>query len=36
MNAKGFLPVPEDDEARAFDTLVSAFAADPVIRWLYP
>ncbi len=36
MSAIGFSPVQANDEARALDTLVSAFAADPVIRWLYP
>jgi GNAT superfamily N-acetyltransferase len=29
-------PVGEDDRHRALDTLVLAFAADPVERWLYP
>jgi ribosomal protein S18 acetylase RimI-like enzyme len=29
-------PVPENDKERAFDTLVLAFATDPVERWLYP
>jgi hypothetical protein len=29
-------PVGEDDQARALDTLILAFAADPVERWLYP
>jgi GNAT superfamily N-acetyltransferase len=29
-------PIAEDDQARALDTLVLAFAADPVERWLYP
>ena len=36
MSAQEFSPVPEDNEARALATLVSAFAADPIIRWLYP
>src|ERR1700733_12432415 len=29
-------PVAEGDAERALDTLVLAFAADPVERWLYP
>lgn len=29
-------PVSESDSGKAFDTLVLAFAADPVERWLYP
>jgi GNAT superfamily N-acetyltransferase len=29
-------PVGEGDRPRALDTLVLAFAADPVERWLYP
>lgn len=29
-------PVRYDEQARAFATLVSAFTADPVERWLYP
>ena len=29
-------PVGESDAKRAFDTLVLAFAGDPVERWLYP
>jgi ribosomal protein S18 acetylase RimI-like enzyme len=36
MSAIGFSPVQANEEARALDTLVSAFAADPVIRWLFP
>ena len=36
MSAQRVSPVPESEEARALDTLVSAFAADPIIRWLYP
>jgi GNAT superfamily N-acetyltransferase len=28
--------VQENDKERAFDTLVLAFASDPVERWLYP
>jgi ribosomal protein S18 acetylase RimI-like enzyme len=31
-----FSPVPASERGRAFDTLVLAFAADPVERWLYP
>jgi ribosomal protein S18 acetylase RimI-like enzyme len=30
------LPIPEIDQAKAYGTLVSAFADDPVERWLYP
>jgi ribosomal protein S18 acetylase RimI-like enzyme len=29
-------PVPETDEASAVDTIVLAFAADPVARWTWP
>ena len=29
-------PLGEDERSRALDTLVLAFAADPVERWLYP
>ena len=36
MGAFPFTPVPESDQHRALDTLVLAFTADPVIRWLYP
>jgi ribosomal protein S18 acetylase RimI-like enzyme len=36
MSARPFSPVPENEQGRALDTLVSAFTADPVIRWLYP
>jgi GNAT superfamily N-acetyltransferase len=36
MSATPFLPVHENERKRALDTLVLAFAADPVIRWLYP
>jgi GNAT superfamily N-acetyltransferase len=28
--------VGTDEQSRVFDTLVSAFAADPVERWMYP
>jgi GNAT superfamily N-acetyltransferase len=30
------VPVPEHDRDRVLDTLVAAFADDPVERWLYP
>jgi GNAT superfamily N-acetyltransferase len=36
VNELVFSPVPEDGQSRALDTLVSAFAQDPVERWLYP
>lgn len=36
MSSTPFLPVHQDERKRAFDTLVLAFAADPVIRWFYP
>ena len=36
MSARPFSPVGDGDSGRAFDTLVLAFAADPVERWLYP
>jgi ribosomal protein S18 acetylase RimI-like enzyme len=36
MSAIGVAPVHESDQARAISTLVSAFTADPVERWLYP
>ncbi len=36
MSGVSFSPVGENDKARAFATLVLAFAADPVERWLYP
>lgn len=36
MSATPFLPVRENGQHRALDTLVLAFTADPVIRWLYP
>jgi ribosomal protein S18 acetylase RimI-like enzyme len=35
MSATPFLPVREDEQQRALDVLVLAFAADPVERWLY-
>jgi ribosomal protein S18 acetylase RimI-like enzyme len=31
-----FTVLSEDEEPRALDVLVTAFTADPVIRWLYP
>jgi GNAT superfamily N-acetyltransferase len=31
-----FAPVHASERRRALDVLVSAFTADPVIRWLYP
>ena len=36
MNAQSFSPVSQADRARALDTLVLAFTADPVERWMYP
>jgi hypothetical protein len=36
MSVVGFTKVREDERARAFATLVSAFTDDPVERWLYP
>jgi ribosomal protein S18 acetylase RimI-like enzyme len=36
MSALPFAPVRENEQQRAFDALVMAFTADPVIRWLYP
>ena len=36
MSVIGFTKVREDERARAFATLVSAFTDDPVERWLYP
>jgi ribosomal protein S18 acetylase RimI-like enzyme len=36
MSASRFLPVRQDEQQRALDVLVLAFAADPVERWLYP
>jgi ribosomal protein S18 acetylase RimI-like enzyme len=36
MGARPFAPVGDDEQSRALDTLVLAFSADPVIRWLYP
>jgi ribosomal protein S18 acetylase RimI-like enzyme len=31
-----FSVLPEGEEGRAVDVLVTAFIADPVIRWMYP
>lgn len=36
MTTQSLSPVAESDAERALDTLVLAFAADPVERWLYP
>ncbi len=36
MSDLSFSPVGEDGQGRALDTLILAFSADPVIRWLYP
>jgi ribosomal protein S18 acetylase RimI-like enzyme len=36
MSAHPISPVGEHEQGRAIDTLVLAFTADPVIRWLYP
>lgn len=36
MSGQTLLPVPEHDQGKALDTLVSAFTDDPVVRWLYP
>jgi GNAT superfamily N-acetyltransferase len=36
MSSLACTPVHENDKERALDTLVLAFAADPVERWLYP
>ena len=36
MSAETFAPVRESERERAFDTIVLAFASDPVERWLYP
>ncbi len=36
MNVATFAPVLDGERDRALDVLVSAFTADPVIRWLYP
>jgi ribosomal protein S18 acetylase RimI-like enzyme len=36
MGASQIVPVHESERERALDTLVVAFTADPVERWLYP
>ena len=36
MTTESFSPAAGSDAERALDTLVLAFAADPVERWLYP
>ena len=36
MSEPQIVPVLESEQQRALDTLVLAFAADPVERWLYP
>ena len=36
MRDRSFAPVSRTDEASVYATLVSAFADDPVERWLYP
>ena len=36
MSDESFLPVSADEHSKVYDTLVSAFADDPVERWLYP
>jgi len=36
MSALSFSAVAESEQERVFATLVLAFAADPVERWLYP
>ncbi len=36
MSGLSFLPVPEAEQAKAYEVLVSAFTDDPVERWLYP
>jgi ribosomal protein S18 acetylase RimI-like enzyme len=36
MSGVSFAPVNESDKARVVATLVSAFIADPVERWLFP
>jgi ribosomal protein S18 acetylase RimI-like enzyme len=33
---EGFATVPDDERERAIETLIVAFSADPVMRWLYP
>jgi GNAT superfamily N-acetyltransferase len=36
VSAHDFIVLGEGEEQRALDVLVTAFTADPVIRWLYP
>jgi hypothetical protein len=36
MSDLSFSPVRKVEQARAFATLVHAFASDPVERWLFP
>jgi ribosomal protein S18 acetylase RimI-like enzyme len=36
MGTRAFSRVREEDKASALDTLVLAFSADPVERWMYP
>jgi ribosomal protein S18 acetylase RimI-like enzyme len=36
VKAEEFVALREGQEQRAVDVLVTAFTADPVIRWLYP
>ena len=36
MAAKDFVVLREGEDQRALDVLVTAFTADPVIRWMYP
>jgi hypothetical protein len=36
MSDEPFLLVGPDEQSRVYDTLTSAFANDPVERWLYP
>ena len=31
-----FSPVPDTEQAKAYEVLISAFTNDPVERWLYP
>ena len=36
MSTLSFSAVGESEQERVYTTLVLAFAADPVERWLYP
>jgi ribosomal protein S18 acetylase RimI-like enzyme len=36
VSSQSISKVREDDQAKAYETLVSAFTDDPVERWLYP